>query len=371
MHKNQPQTGSELENKLERMRDLLRKYDLDALALQQIGNFAWATCGGDSHINIASSTGVAALLITRAAHFLITNNIESVRLMKEQGLADQGWDVQASPWFEGEAGLLKLTRGMKLGADQFLPNALDLSHEIAGMRCQLTPEEGDRFRALGKECARGMRAAVDSLKPGMSEYEIASQLTQAVESRGVQVIVNLVAADERVFSYRHPLPTAKKLRNYAMLVLCGRKWGLICSLTRLVHFGALSDEVHRKADAVARVDAEMIAATRPGKTIGEVFTRGLAAYASVGYADEWMLHHQGGSAGYAPREVTANADSKEPVLPGQAFAWNPSITGVKSEDTLLVGEQTNEIITEMDDWPTVDVRTGDQIIKRPAILVKE
>ncbi|MCC7130392.1 MAG: M24 family metallopeptidase [Anaerolineae bacterium] len=370
MQIDQNPTSSELDNKLERLRDLLRKFDLDALALRQIGNFAWATCGGDSHVDIASSTGVAALLITRSARFLVTNNIESARLMEEQGLARQGWDLQVSPWFAGEAGLLKLTRGLKLGADLVLPEALDLSHEIAGIRCQLLPEERNRFRALGKECAQGMYAAAHSITPGMTEYEIAGQLAQAVESRGVQVIVNLIATDERVFSYRHPLPTAKKLRNYAMLVLCGRKWGLICSLTRLVHFGAVPDEVQRKAEAVARVDAEMIAATRPGKTIGEVFTRGLAAYASVGYADEWMLHHQGGLAGYAPREVVANAESKEPVLVGQAFAWNPSITGVKSEDTLLVGEQTNEIITEMDDWLAVDIPVGDQLIKRPAILVR-
>jgi antitoxin VapB len=69
--------------------------------------------------------------------------------------------------------------------------------------------------------------------------------------------------------------------------------------------------------------------------------------------------------------VTARPSSTQPVLTGQAFAWNPSITGVKSEDTILVGEHSNEILTEMMDWPTIDIQTGDQIIKRPAILEKE
>ncbi len=89
-----------------------------------------------------------------------------------------------------------------------------------------------------------------------------------------------------------------------------------------------------------------------------------------GFPNEWQLHHQGGSAGYAPREVTATPSSTQPILAGQAFAWNPSITGVKSEDTILVGEHTNEVLTEMTDWPTIDVQIGDQIIKRPAILEK-
>jgi hypothetical protein len=78
-----------------------------------------------------------------------------------------------------------------------------------------------------------------------------------------------------------------------MLVLCGRCWGLVCSITRLVHFGRLPDNLCRKAEAVARVDATFITATRPGRTLGEVFRRGMAAYAETGFPDEWRLHHQG------------------------------------------------------------------------------
>jgi antitoxin VapB len=216
-----------------------------------------------------------------------------------------------------------------------------------------------------------MKQAIMAVRPGISEFEVAGLLSQAVESRGVQVIVNLIAFDDRIFSYRHPLPTPKKFQRYAMLVVCGRKWGLICSLTRLIHFGQLSDDLRHKAEAVARIDAAMISATRPGSTVGDVFRQAQEAYASAGFPDEWQLHHQGGSAGYEPREIIATPTSTQPILIGQAFAWNPSITGVKSEDTILVGEQTNEILTDMTDWPAIEVQIGDQRIKRPAILEME
>jgi len=62
-------TGTELNIKLERIRGLLVKFDLDALLLRQTGNFAWATCGADSHINTADSMGIASLLIVR--HFAL------------------------------------------------------------------------------------------------------------------------------------------------------------------------------------------------------------------------------------------------------------------------------------------------------------
>lgn len=368
METNRTPTKTELDTKLERLRALLVQSNLDALLLHQTSNFAWATCGASSYINRADSMGIASLLVTRTNRFVLTNNIDSLRLMEEEGLARQGWEFQVSQWYKNKDEISKLTAGMKLGADTFFDHATDLSAEIVSLRSQLTAEEGERFRELGKLCAKGMQEAVDAIRPGMTEYEIAALLSQAVESRGVQVMVNLIGTDERIFSYRHPLPTSKPLQRYAMLVLCGRKWGLVCSLTRLIHFGALSDEIRRKAEAVARIDAEMIAATRSHHTLGDVFRKAQESYASAGYPDEWQLHHQGGSAGYMPREITATPVSTQPILVGQAFAWNPSITGAKSEDTILVGEQNNEVITAIEDWPTADIQVGGQIIKRPAIL---
>ena len=79
------------------------------------------------------------------------------------------------------------------------------------------------------------------------------------------------------------------MEKYAMVVLCGRKWGLVCSLTRLVHFGPLPEEVRHKAESVAQVDAVMIADTRPGRTLGEVFTSAQDAYSQAGFPDEWQI----------------------------------------------------------------------------------
>ncbi len=359
---------SEFDLKQSRIQNFLNNHKLDALLLQTSGNFAWATCGASSFIDRATTMGVASLLITKTNRYILTNNIEKPRIAGEEKLDDQNWDFQVAPWYEQNALLSKLTKGMRLGLDGNSPHAVDMSAEIARLRSQLTPQEGDRYKVLGSLCAQAMQQAIDVVRSGMTEYEIASHLSQATESKGVQATVILVATDERIFSYRHPLPTSKKLEKYAMLILCGRMGGLICSITRLIHYGPLSDELRKKGEAVAYIDAEMIAATRPGNTQGDVFRKAQEIYTVTGFADEWKLHHQGGSAGYAPREFTATPVSTEKIYTGQAFAWNPSITGSKSEDTILVGEHSNEIITEIAGWPTFDVKVGDQIIKRPSIL---
>ncbi len=205
-------------------------------------------------------------------------------------------------------------------------------------------------------------------RPGDTEYEIAGRLALEAESRGVQAIVNLAATDRRVFAFRHPLPTNKALGRYAMLVLCGRRKGLVCSITRLVHFGRLPDELRHKAEAAARVDTALVAATRPGQTLGEIFERGVAAYSEAGFPDEWRNHHQGGPAGYEPREFVANLESTEIVSSGQVFAWNPSIRGTKSEDSVLITEQGHQVLTAITGWPTVHVEVEGRPFERPAIL---
>jgi Xaa-Pro dipeptidase len=81
------------------------------------------------------------------------------------------------------------------------------------------------------------------------------------------------------------------------------------------------------------------------------------------------LHHQGGPAGYEPREYLGDPASTDVVSVGQAYAWNPSITGTKSEDTILVGKETNEVLTAIPNWPMLTVTVNRQTVTRPAILV--
>ena len=127
----------------------------------------------------------------------------------------------------------------------------------------------------------------------------------------------------------------------------------------------------RRHQAVCNVDAAALLSTRPGRTIGEIFRTIQQAYADNGFPDEWKLHHQGGSTGYTGRETRGLADSKVVVRENQAFAWNPSITGTKSEDTTLCTASGIEVLTKTSDaWPLVAAQFGQQVMHRPDILVR-
>ena len=345
--------NDELQIKLSRVYDLLDHFQVQGLLLRRISSFAWATCGGDSYVNTAATEGAASLFITREHRYLLTNNIEAPRLVQEYGLTDQGWEILVSPWTEPQKELLNLVTGIRIAADVAFPGAVDVSGSVARMRSALTNMEAERFRRLGRLCAEAMVSALQSIRPGMSECQIAAMISRETLARGVQPIVNLVAVDERVYRYRHPLPTDKNLEKYAMLVQCGRKWGLVCSITRLIHFGPLSRDLQERILATAQVNAALISSTRPGCSLGDLFAREQQTYAQVGFPDEWQMHHQGGLTGYEPREFLAVPGSQEMILEGQAIAWNPSISGAKMEDTILVGADENEIITLTPSLPAI------------------
>ncbi|MBM3143558.1 MAG: aminopeptidase P family protein [Chloroflexi bacterium] len=360
--------NNELQVKLSKIGNLLASHRLDALLVHKVANFAWLTGGAASYVNTADIVGVASLLVTPSGRYLLTNKIEAPRLRAEERLEEQGWEFVVTDWYQAEDEIARLTKGLKLGRDGVYPGKVDSSVDLTPLRVNLSPEEQTRFRSLSKLCAAAMDSAIRQAQPGMTEFEIAAILGAETQRRGVQPIVNLIATDRRIYDFRHPLPTGKKLDEYAMLVLCGRQFGLVCSLTRLIHFGAMPPALQRKAQAVAEIDAAMIAATKPGARLGEIFRQTQAQYARSGFENEWQLHHQGGPAGYLPRETVATPGSDFVVAEGQVYAWNPSITGTKSEDTILVGANGNEILTEIPGWPVIEIEADGEVILRPATL---
>jgi antitoxin VapB len=151
--------------------------------------------------------------------------------------------------------------------------------------------------------------------------------------------VVLAAADERIERYRHPLPSEAPMRRRLMLVVVAERFGLHVAATRFKELVRPDAELRRRIDAVAEVQLALREATRPGATLGDCFAAAQAAYARVGFPDEWRLHHQGGLIGYQGRERIAVPTDPTVIEPGMAFAWNPSITGTKVEETFLLDDE--------------------------------
>jgi len=351
----------------------LQKKGLQGVLLKKQNNFSWLTAGGCDYVALASESGVASIYFDGEKSIILCNNIEEPRLRDEEVLAGS-FEIASYPWDQEKKHreiLADLIGAKKVATDGGAEGGMSaLERDFDALRYSLLEPELNRYRELGRLCGEAMAEAVRNVQAGQTELQIAGELSRECYSRGVQPVVNLVAADERIYNYRHPLPTIKPLRSYLMIVLCGRKWGLVTSLTRLVHLGKMSAELKKKMDAVIKVDAAFILSSRVGLKLSDVFKRGVEAYEREGYADEWRLHHQGGSTGYNSREIKATLTEESRVLENQAFAWNPSITGVKSEDTIIVLKEAIEIISQTPGLPAVEVECNDIRIRRPYIVQK-
>src|SRR4028119_178428 len=104
---------------------------------------------------------------------------------------------------------------------------------------------------------RGGRAAVvgsaGSGSHGMAEHEAAATLVAACRRRGLTAPVVLVAADERIAGYRHPIPRGTPVDWRVMLVVCAELGGLYVSLTRIVHLEEPDKDFRRRQGACEQI----------------------------------------------------------------------------------------------------------------------
>lgn len=360
--------------KQQRLAEFLEGHSLDGVLLQHRSNFAWVTNGRDNSVPGNTPEGVAAILATPEGRVCITSEIEAAR-MREEELAGTGIEVVSVPWHDRKAQAVKvieLIAGRKIAADadKLGIGLRPLPDDFAELRWSLTDEEIARYREGAKRLSNAIEETCRAMDFGATEHEIAGLMDYNARRAGLTPTVTLVGGDERVGKFRHPLPTRKTVEHYAMIVSCAAYKGLISSVTRFVCFRPMT-ELEDRQQSIAHIDAAVNLSTRPGRTLGELFFILQRAYHDQGYDGEWRKHHQGGPTGYMNREVIAYPGSDVKARANQAFAWNPTIPGAKSEDTVLCTADGVEVLTACSaEWPTVMGAFNGEEMPRPSILVR-
>ena len=168
--------------------------------------------------------------------------------------------------------------------------------------------------------------------------------------------------------------SAAPFEHDALVVIVGVRGGLNVAATRTVTIGEPDPDLAERHLIAAEAEAAAILATRPGNSYGQALQAQLDVYEARGYHDEWRNHTQGGPIGYGAREfgpgplAAPDRFTEWPVEVGHAVAWNPTVQGAKAEDTFLVGEDENEMVSNSSTWPTVEVEVDGRVFTRPAIL---
>lgn len=355
----------DVERKLARVRQELARRNLAGVLVTTQRNFAWLTDGALHCVARGDRFGLAQLLVTDRSAFLLADGIEMPRLLAEE-VGAYPWEPVEWPWHKtGAANALRMVRGA-VASDTPGDGRPDAESWLAPLRWRLTPRERDRARWVGRRVAEATGEVCRALRPGATEWEIEAEVHRRLVAQGIFPHVVLVAGAGRMRAYRHPLPTEAPVGDGALVVVTAARWGLHLSCSRFAWFAPPPADWTARFAACRRVDAALIAATRPGLTIGQVFRLGMEAYGRAGFEGEWERHHQGGMTGYAGREVFGRPGDPTAVEVDQLYAWNPTIDGTKSEDTFLVTDAGPEVVTVDGAWPTAE---GGEGLARPDALV--
>jgi Xaa-Pro dipeptidase len=368
---------AEIDNKTERLQKLLDAENLGAVLLNSQHNFAWLSAGKSNAIDLSKENGACHLLVRKdGKRFILANNIEMQRLLSEVISAENFEPVEFSWQDEKSSGdfIIKKAKSLlgdetKIASDVFITAQIpQVENLIARCRYQLTDAEIERYRRLGKDAGIIIGNLFERIKPGETELEIARKTKDALAEFNINSIVTLVGADERIEKYRHPIPTENKWKKTLLVVVCAKREGLIVNLSRIACVGKVPEDLRRRTEDVAYVFAKLLSGTKPETNGAELYQIAGDAYAEKGFANEIDMHHQGGATGYKTRDWIAHPKNQEIVRLNQAFAWNPSITGTKAEETIIITESGLEILTASPGFPYISIEMNGHPWFSPNIL---
>ena len=279
----------EIEEKLSRIRKLMEEERLDAVLLTLTPNFFWVTGGKSGFVDKGTMDAAVKILVDKENAYVICNSSEQFRVMEEE-LVDGSFELISYLWHEDESERLKpYLQGKRAGSDSGIYGTINIADKIQKLRYTLTAEEEKRMREIGLECAQILEESVKQIVPGETELEVAGNVTGKLMAKGYQVPVCLVASDDRMYKYRHPIPTEKMIEKYAMVAICGQKYGLTISMSRIISFEPLTQELQNRYDALLKIDATYILNTKAGVLSREILEKAYAVYEAEGYEKDLYL----------------------------------------------------------------------------------
>lgn len=357
-------------DKLQRLRQALTEQQLEGLLLTRRDNIAWLTEGASFYVVDRAETGVASLLIAAESVTLIAPENELPRILAEEPLPF-GVTTLSYPWYRSLTAVLADLSPGRLGSDMPVANARDVQAELVQLRSGLNPAERERFAQLGKEVALAVETVARRVRPGMTEQAVEADIYAACLPLAIRPVCTLIAADRRISQFKHPVPGPAQLQRQMLITLGAEREGLNVSITRMVHVGEPSATSRQHLTTLAEIHADILAASEPGRRWQDIFRAIQASYARHGFPDAWQSHHQGGPAGYGCRDFIVTDETPGNLSENQALAWNPTLPGVKSEETVLLTATGPQRLTDSGAWPTITVTRGENVWRFADWLVIE
>jgi Xaa-Pro aminopeptidase len=229
----------------------------------------------------------------------------------------------------------------------------DAASVVERLRMVKDEEELVRIRAAVKLGASLFDRALEVLRPGVKESDVAAEMEYAARRAGAEEMSfpTIIAAGARS-ALPHGRASEQAITSDGFVVC---DFGVIlagyCSdQTRTVWVGPVSVEARRTYEAVRWAQQAAIDAVRPESAVGDVDAAARKVLRKAGLA-RYFTHSTGHGVGLEIHEMPRVATAQQEVLrPGMVITIEPGVYfpgkwGVRIEDMVAVNQYGHEVLT--------------------------
>jgi Xaa-Pro dipeptidase len=246
---------------------------------------------------------------------------------------------------------LRLVEGGAPGA-----HVIAAEQELASLRLRKDAEEIAKMRQAVKIAQDALEATLPQIKIGMSEKELAAELTVQLLRHGSEPEMPFapIVSGGLNSANPHASPSERKLQAGDLLVI---DWGAaydgyISDLTRTFAVGEVDAEYRKIHEIVQQANAAGRAAGKPGVACAEVDKAARTVIEAAGYG-VYFTHRTGHGIGMEGHEEPyMRGDNQQLLESGMAYTVEPGIylpgrNGVRIEDDMVVTENGCESLSDL------------------------
>ncbi len=216
-----------------------------------------------------------------------------------------------------------------------------------------TAHEIEIMRFANQITLDAYRAAFQTLRAGMTQAELAKNVSAAFAKLGYQGDALVLFGESS--AYPHGLPKPRTLEENQVVLIDGGTTvhGYQSDMTRTVVFGRPALEAQKVFDIVHEAQRRALAFAGPGKKCGDVDGAARKVIADAGYGPAYrtFTHRLGHGIGMEGHEWPYLVRGSQIVLqPGMTFSDEPGIYqygkfGIRLEDIMAITENGAEMMT--------------------------